>query len=271
MNDIAHSLEGWKLSEIEHHYGDSVHILNDPYYSTLLARLCSADTRQPSFNQLIRRLYEGLCRAVVNNELPRRVRRIRTRMAATTDRAVVGSDFIDDHTQIITVDIARAGILPSMTCFDVLNEFLDPEAVRQDHLIMQRVTNEAGEVVGAQMTGSKIGGPVGGRHVIFPDPMGATGSSLCQAIDYYKTQLKGTPGPIVAMHLIVTPQFIQRVTKEHPDVSIYALRMDRGMSDEDILATVPGTHWDQETGLNALDYIVPGGGGFGELMNNALV
>ena len=158
-----------------------------------------------------------------------------------------------------------------MTCFDVLNEFLDPEAVRQDHLIMQRVTNEAGEVVGAKMSGSKIGGPVGGRHVLFPDPMGATGSSLCQAVDYYKTQLKGTPGPIVAMHLIVTPQFIQRVTKEHPDVSIYALRMDRDINDEDILATVPGTHWDQETGLNAHDYIVPGGGGFGELMNNALV
>ena len=43
------------------------------------------------------------------------------------------------------------------------------------------------------------------------------------------------------------------------------------MSPIDVLQTVPGTHWDKESGLNAHQYIVPGGGGFGELMNNALV
>ena len=43
------------------------------------------------------------------------------------------------------------------------------------------------------------------------------------------------------------------------------------MSPPDVLDTVPGTHWDRESGLDARQYIVPGGGGFGELMNNSWV
>ncbi len=270
-NDIAHSLSSWTLAELDHEYGPNVHVLTDPYYATILARICSPETRQPTFNTLVRRLYEGLCRAVINNEFPRRQRRVPTRMAATTDRAVVGADFVDPVTRVITVDLARAGILPSMAVFDMLNEVMDPEVVRQDHVIMQRETDSDGQVTGANMSGSKVGGPVAGRVILLPDPMGATGSSMCNAIRYYKGGLDGAPGPIVAMHLIVTPEYIKRVTTEHPDVKIYALRLDRGMSDADVLETKPGQLWDREQGLNPVQYIVPGGGGFGELMNNALV
>jgi len=271
MNDIAHDLEAWRLSELDHCYGPNVHILNDPYYATMLASLCSPETRQPMFNRLIRRLYEGLCRAVINNEFPRKLRRVRTRMAATTDRAVVGAGFLDLETEVIVVDIVRAGMLPAMTCYDVLNESLNPARIRQDHLVMQRTTDESGAVIGAEMSGTKIGGPVQGRHILFPDPMGATGSSLCQAIEYYSSALDGTPGPIIPMNLIVTPQYIRAITTTFPDAKLYALRLDRGLSAPEVLATKPGERWDEETGLNAHDYIVPGGGGFGELINNALV
>jgi uracil phosphoribosyltransferase len=37
------------------------------------------------------------------------------------------------------------------------------------------------------------------------------------------------------------------------------------------LANIPGTFWDEERGLNEKQYIVPGGGGFGEIMNNSFV
>ena len=40
---------------------------------------------------------------------------------------------------------------------------------------------------------------------------------------------------------------------------------------EEVFDTVPGTLWDLECGLDDRQYIVPGGGGFGELMNNAYV
>ncbi len=52
---------------------------------------------------------------------------------------------------------------------------------------------------------------------------------------------------------------------------IYALRLDRGLSPPEVFDTVPGTFWEKERGLDDRQYIVPGGGGFGELMNNAYV
>ena len=57
----------------------------------------------------------------------------------------------------------------------------------------------------------------------------------------------------------------------HADAIVYAVRLDRGLSPPDVLQTKPGERWDEENGLNELQYIVPGGGGFGELMNNAYV
>ena len=39
----------------------------------------------------------------------------------------------------------------------------------------------------------------------------------------------------------------------------------------EVLATVPGTRWGEERGLDDHQYIVPGGGGFGEILNNAYV
>ena len=121
MSDIGHKLDGWVLPEIEHQYGDNVHILNDPYYGSLLAKICSPNTQQPMFNHLIRKLYEGLCRAVINEEFPKLHLRVKTRMAATTEKAIVEGSFIDPNTQVVTVDLARAGILPSMICFDIIS------------------------------------------------------------------------------------------------------------------------------------------------------
>jgi hypothetical protein len=38
-----------------------------------------------------------------------------------------------------------------------------------------------------------------------------------------------------------------------------------------VLATVPGERWADERGLTDHHYIVPGGGGLGEIMNNSFV
>ena len=43
------------------------------------------------------------------------------------------------------------------------------------------------------------------------------------------------------------------------------------MSSDAVLQSRHGERWDEESGLTEDDYIVPGGGGFGELMNNAWV
>ncbi len=70
---------------------------------------------------------------------------------------------------------------------------------------------------------------------------------------------------------MVTPEYIRRVHEAHPDLIVYAMRLDRGLSTSRALHSVPGTHWDEERGLNATQYIVPGAGGVGEILNNAWV
>ena len=101
--------------------------------------------------------------------------------------------------------------------------------------------------------------------------MGATGGSICAAVDIYKGEGMDPPNKTILLNLIVTPQYLKKVTTAHPDAIVYAARLDRGLSDPEVLKTVPGERWDEENGLNELQYIVPGGGGFGEIMNNAYV
>src|SRR5207249_4123012 len=155
--------------------------------------------------------------------------------------------------------------------YHFLNTLLDPRVVRQDHFVMARVLDDASHVTGARIFGSKIGGDVDDAILLFPDPMGATGGSMCTAIDAYKRDVIGKPRKIIAANLIVTPEYLKNVITRHAEAIVYALRLDRGLSPEDVFDTVPGTHWDRERGLDDKQYIVPGGGGFGEIMNNAWV
>jgi uracil phosphoribosyltransferase len=161
--------------------------------------------------------------------------------------------------------------MPSQIVYDLLNTVLDPEGVRQDHLFMSRATDAQGRVVGATWHDAKIGKDVEGRILIVPDPMGATGTSIDSALTHYKTKLEGTPKKCITMHLVVTPEFLRALKKSHPDTVVYAWRLDRGLSPEKILQTAPGTHWDEERGLDEHQYIVPGAGGVGEILNNAWV
>src|SRR4051794_1816810 len=271
MVEVAYAESKYRAPEIPHRYGPGVHLLDDPLAWTLLARACSPETGQPDVGRLIRTLYEMLARAVLAAELPRARVDVPTRMVSSHPEAVYRGLALARTTKAVTVGIARAGTMPSQVVFELMNEVLDPALVRQDHLFMSRQTNEHGEVIGATWHDAKIGRDVGDRYVLFPDPMGATGSSIVSAATYYKTALEGQPARCIAMHLIVTPEYIRRVKAAHPDLAIYALRLDRGLSDPRALKAAPGTHWDLERGLNDIHYIVPGAGGVGEILNNAWV
>jgi uracil phosphoribosyltransferase len=269
--DKAYRSAHYTLSELPQHYGENVHLLGDPLALTQLARLCAGTTQQPDINRLVASLYQHLFSAVINQEFPRRVVRSTTRMISSTPRAVLEGEMLDTSVRVVCVDIARAGILPSQICYDLSNSLFDPANVRQDHLIMSRVTDGRQKVTGADIVGGKVGGSIDGRYVLLPDPMGATGTSLATAISRYKSEYGSQPAKVITMSLIVTPQFIRTLRDAHPDVVIYALRLDRGMSEPAVLATELGERWEEESGLNDVDYIVPGGGGFGEIMNNSFV
>jgi uracil phosphoribosyltransferase len=259
----------FKVSEMEHRYGPNVHILSDPFLLSHLAQLCSEDTFQPVINELVTTLYSSLLKVIVNCEFPRKQAQIRTRMAAYHPEGVFQGPIINPGTPVVSVNLARAGTLPSHIFYTALNYFMTPIQVRQDHISIARTTDSGERVTGSQVSGHKIGGKVDKAIVLFPDPMGATGSTLVEALDLYKS--RGKALKYIAAHCIVTPEYLKKIQSRHPDLIIYALRLDRGLSPPSVLESAPGTFWDQEKGLNEKHYIVPGGGGFGEIMNNAYV
>ena len=121
MTEQAYAKVQFEISEMDHEYGNKVHILSDPYALTQLARLCSEGTVAPEVSHLVRSLYTQMLRAVVNHEFPKKTVTSPTRMEAYIPGAAYHGEVIDPDTMVTTVDIARAGILPSQVCFDELS------------------------------------------------------------------------------------------------------------------------------------------------------
>jgi uracil phosphoribosyltransferase len=257
--------------EIAHRYGERIHLLDDPLALSLLGRLCAQQTIQPAINRLVASLYRQMVCTVIAAEMPTRRVTLPTRMIEHTPRAVWQGEIVDPRARVAVVCVARAGIFPSQVCFDLLNEILEPAGVRQDHMLMNRTVDHNGHVSGAAIQGAKIGGSVNGMTLLIPDPMGATGTTISTVLQHYQDHVQGQPAKVITLNLIVTPEYIRRLQSCWPETIVYAYRLDRGLSSEEVLATVPGTHPELERGLNENGYIVPGGGGLGEIMNNAYV
>jgi uracil phosphoribosyltransferase len=270
-NFVANFSVNFRLSEVDHSYGENVHLLQDPCLSSWLARLCSPDTDQPQINTLVRYLYTGLLQTVMNAEFPLETCRVPTRMTTAHPDQLLATSIFRSTQRVITVNLARAGTYPSHLCYDLLNNIMNPKLVRQDHILASRMTDDSHQVTGTALGGAKIGGDVDNAMVIFPDPMGATGNTLISAVDHYKRTVAGRALKYLALHLIVTPEYLKNVQAKHPELVIYAARLDRGLSSARALEAKPGVFWDEERGLNDQQYIVPGGGGFGEIMNNSFV
>ena len=98
--------------------------------------------------------------------------------------------------------------------------------------------------------------------------MGATGATTVCALEHYFEHY-GRPGKILLMPMICTPEFLRAVLDFDENIKIHAGRIDRGLSPRDVLECTPGERWDEERGLDDTNYIVPGAGGVGELLNNS--
>lgn len=255
--------------ELAHRYGERVHILDNVYLLSALARIGSPTVAHRDLMALLRSVYQTLLMVACGRELPRVSTSVPSRMAAThKDRGNYKGPVFDPNANVVVVDIIRAGIVPSQVCFELLTSVLSEQRVRLDHLTMARQSDANGHVIGVDLSGSKIGGRVDGSIMILPDPMGATGKTTIRALQHYRANF-GHPHKIIALPMIATPEYLRAVLEEIEDLVIYTARLDRGMSDPDVLATVPGTHWDREKGLDSKCYIVPGAGGMGEVINNS--
>lgn len=257
--------------ELEHRYGPAVHLLSDPYQLSLLARIGSPDTGTELVSGLVRSAYRHLFGQVLAAEFPTVEDSVKTRMAATEPRGVYEGPRFCQRTKLVLCAVIRAGILPAQICYELACEVLSPANVRLDFLNLSRTTDDDGQVTGVRLDGSNIGGPVEDAVVVIPDPMGATGGTIERVAQIYENEQGGKPGRLAVAHLMVTPEAIQRLVANCPSLTIYAGRLDRGMSPPEVLDTIPGTRPDEERGLNDVQYIVPGAGGMGELLTNAWV
>jgi uracil phosphoribosyltransferase len=267
VRDIQYLQDSRSLCETEHRYGDRVHLLEDAYLFSILAHLSTAECVQPWVNLHLDTLYRGLLRAAVNHQFPRKQMQVTSRMHALHPEGRFDANVLDPETKVVCVNLARAGTIPSQLCFDALNFLLKPAGVRQDHIAINRKVDSQERVIGTNLAGVKIGGDIQGAFLVVPDPMGATGSTIDTAMEVYAPH--GTPKAVLALHLVVTPEYLAHLMPKYPNLHVYALRLDRGLSSQEVLQSVPGTHWKQEKGLNPKQYIVPGAGGLGEVINNA--
>lgn len=247
----------------EHHYGPQFHLIDNTFLQSLLTELCQEKTTQPQLNRLVKEIYHGLISSTANLLFPQKEQSVKTRM-----NHELRSPGFDPSTKAVCVNLARAGTYPSHICYEFLHWILPAKNVRQDHIFASRLTNESEQVTGTHLGGYKIGGEVENSFILFPDPMGATGSTIISAIDTYENKIKGAPKKYIALHLVVTPEYLKKVLSHSPKLTVVALRVDRGLSDKKILESPLGLYWDQEKGLNEKQYIIPGAGGLGELLNN---
>lgn len=263
--------------EIAHKYGENVHILNDITLLNALAILGMKETKQPAVTRLIRSCYQMLINYVINKEFKKTTVQVPTAMQQyELERGIYRGPVIDPNQYVVSVNLMRAGMVPSELTYLRFAEILGGENVVQHHLNISRVVNKNNEIVGADISGSKIDHISFKKYfLVFSDPMGATGASIHQAIEFYRNKIGNpegiifpSPEKIIVIHLVITPDAIKSIKKYHPDVKIYAARLDRGLSTPEILITIPGTHIDKETGLTERGYIVPGLGGVGERINN---
>jgi uracil phosphoribosyltransferase len=257
-------------AEIEHRYGPRVHVLNDAFLLSLLARIGAAETKGPDVADLLRVVYTVMVSEVSSREFPVKTASVPTRMFARTPKGIYRGPLLSSDVSVVVACVIRAGMIPSQCCFELLSKVLDSDRIRIDTLAMARVTDAQGRVTGVTLDGSKIGGSVEGSILLVPDPMGATGGTVVKALAHYRAH-HGVPEKVVAMPMIATPEYIARVLKEVEHSVIYTARLDRGLSSADVLATVPGERWPEEKGLDEHQYIVPGAGGIGEVLNHSWV
>lgn len=257
--------------EQEHRYGPKIHLLGNSFSHSLLAHFGSPELNGVLLFNYLKLCYQNLLQIAMLNHYPQITKTLTTRMIEHTPKAKFENRVFDPSTKSVVVDIARAGIYPAQVCYEMLSLLSDPQCVRQDHIYINRKINDQGQVIGNTLTGSKIGGDIANSIVVFPDPMGATGGTLSYVVSHYQEQTKSTPLAVIALHLIITPEYIKRIQKDCPQMHVYALRVDRGLSSDRALASIPGTYPEEEFGLNEFQYIVPGAGGVGEVLNNSFV
>ncbi len=84
----------YRPSEVEHKYGNLVHISKDPTAQTLLAQFCRPDMFLPTLNLYVEKLYQILLKEVLNVCFPRETVSWKTRMHELSEAGVFEGEVV---------------------------------------------------------------------------------------------------------------------------------------------------------------------------------
>jgi uracil phosphoribosyltransferase len=182
-------------------------VFNHPLIQEKLTRLRDRDTPMEAFRKLLNEI-AGLMTFEVTRSLPVKKVQVQTPLEETTGARLAAP--------VTLVPILRAGI--GMTD-GILS--LIPEA-RVGHIGVYR--NE--KTLEPVSYYAKFPPDIAQGPVLLIDPMLATGGSASFAISTLKAR---SCQDIKHICLVCAPQGIERLAADHPDVTIYAAAVDRGL------------------------------------------
>lgn len=168
------------------------------------------DTPKKIFKELVDEIAMLLAYEVTSDLATEEVR-VETPLESTTGDVVIGE-------RLTLVPILRAGLGMVDGVLDLI------PTMRVGHIGLQR-DHDTLEPIDYYF---KIPPPLEASVLIVADPMLATGGSASAAVTYLK---KAGAENIRMMCIVASPEGVQRMLDDHPDVPVYAAALDRELNE----------------------------------------
>lgn len=194
-----------------------LHIINHPLVQHKISLLRDKNTGTKEFRELVSEIAMFICYEATR-DLPLKEVEIETPLAVAKTKVISGR-------KLAFVPILRAGL----GMIDGVTALVPAAKIGHIGIFREPDTNEAVKYY------SKMPDDIAERHVIIVDPMLATGNSAVAAINELKSL--GVKN-IKFMCIICSPEGVEAIRVNHPDVDIYTGVMDSGLDEDKYI--VPG-------------------------------
>jgi uracil phosphoribosyltransferase len=187
----------------------NLHIVSNPLISRDITYLRNKETKEYQFRLALRRIAYALA-IEISNEFELKEFEVETPLEITKGYNL--------KKQIVLVPVLRAGL-------SLVNSFIEmiPNA-KVGHIGLQRDEKTLKPIDYYYKAPKNLDT----SKVIVLDPMLATGGSASAAFRFLKD--KGANDCVMAS-LIASPEGVERLTKEHPNVPIYTAMLDRELNE----------------------------------------
>lgn len=195
----------------------NVVIMDHPLIKHKITLLRSKNTGTKEFRELINEITMLMCYESMRN-LPMEEVEVETPLQSMKSQVLA-----EKHVAIVPILRAGLGMVDGVTSL-LPTAKIGHIGLYRDHESLQPVEYYC-----------KLPKDISNREVIVLDPMLATGGSVSDAVSKIKLR---NPRSIKFMCILASPEGIERLTTEHPDVLIYCATKDEGLNENGYI--VPG-------------------------------